>query len=145
MSVFGWLVIYLCLHNLVAFMFCGCTRWFSWTRITSRSEGVTALHPVLLLPGIFNGGLELWEGRPCAQPLFRNPLWPPTFAQFFKRPLCYLEHLSLHNETGMDPPGIRVRAVPGLVAADNFAPAYSFWSLLIQIWQKLDMKGRTCT
>ncbi|MED6206024.1 hypothetical protein PIB30_023091 [Stylosanthes scabra] len=107
-----------------------------------RREGVTALHPVVLLPGILSGGLELWEGRPCAQPLFRKPLWPPTLSQFLQRPLCYLEHLSLHNETGMDPPGIRVRAVPGLVAADNFAHAYSFWSLLIQNLAKLGYEGK---
>ncbi|XP_057750495.1 putative phospholipid:diacylglycerol acyltransferase 2 [Arachis stenosperma] len=42
----------------------------------------------------------------------------------------------------MDPPGIRVRAVPGLVAADNFVPAYSFWSLLIQNLAKFGYEGK---
>ncbi|KAG5560468.1 hypothetical protein RHGRI_003700 [Rhododendron griersonianum] len=41
-------------------------------------------------------------------------------------PLCWVEHMSLDNETGLDPPGIRVRAVSGLVAADYFAPRYLF-------------------
>ncbi|XLU51511.1 hypothetical protein S245_046325, partial [Arachis hypogaea] len=41
--------------------------------------------------------------------------------------------LSLHNEIGMDPLVIRVRAVPGLVAADNFA----LWSVLIQNLAKI--------
>lgn len=48
-------------------------------------EGVAALHPVVLVPGIVTGGLELWEGRPCAEGLFRKPLWGGSFAQFLKR------------------------------------------------------------
>ncbi|KAA8550250.1 hypothetical protein F0562_001934 [Nyssa sinensis] len=95
-------------------------------------EGLTALHPVVLVPGIVTGGLELWEGRPCAEGLFRRRLWGGSFTEIFKRPLCWLEHLSLHNETGLDPPGIRVRAVPGLVAADYFAPGYFVWAVLIE-------------
>nr|GMD71299.1 putative phospholipid:diacylglycerol acyltransferase 2 [Ipomoea batatas] len=97
-----------------------------------KREGLTGFHPVVLVPGIVTGGLELWEGRPCAQGLFRKRLWGGSFAEMFKRPLCWLEHLSLDNETGLDPPGIRVRAVPGLVAADYFAPGYFVWAVLIE-------------
>ncbi|KAK7294136.1 hypothetical protein RJT34_17019 [Clitoria ternatea] len=39
--------------------------------------------------------------------------------------------MSLDNETGLDPPGIRVRPVFGLVAADSFAPGYFVWAVLI--------------
>jgi len=39
--------------------------------------------------------------------------------------------MSLDNETGLDPAGIRVRAVSGLVAADYFAPGYFVWAVLI--------------
>ncbi|GAB2263074.1 hypothetical protein Droror1_Dr00004071 [Drosera rotundifolia] len=102
-----------------------------------RGEGVRALHPVVLVPGIVTGGLELWEGRPCAQGLFRKRLWGGSFAEIFKRPRCWLEHLSLDNETGLDPPGIRVRAVPGLVAADYFAPGYFVWAVLIENLAKI--------
>ncbi|XP_031110519.1 putative phospholipid:diacylglycerol acyltransferase 2 [Ipomoea triloba] len=97
-----------------------------------KREGLTGFHPVVLVPGIVTGGLELWEGRPCAQGLFRKRLWGGSFVEMFKRPLCWLEHLSLDNETGLDPPGIRVRAVPGLVAADYFAPGYFVWAVLIE-------------
>lgn len=58
------------------------------------------------------------------------------------RPLCWLEHLSLHNETGLDPPGIRVRAVPGLVAADYFAPGYFVWAVLIENLAKIGYEGK---
>ena len=39
--------------------------------------------------------------------------------------------MSLDNETGLDPPGIRVRSVSGLVAADYFAAGYFVWAVLI--------------
>ncbi|XP_020215180.1 putative phospholipid:diacylglycerol acyltransferase 2 isoform X1 [Cajanus cajan] len=105
-------------------------------------EGVTALHPVVLVPGIVTGGLELWEGRSCAEGLFRRRLWGDGFAQIIKRPLCWLEHLSLHDETGMDPPGIRVRAVPGFVAAENFASGYLVWSDLVENLAKIGYEGK---
>ncbi|KAF3455127.1 hypothetical protein FNV43_RR05575 [Rhamnella rubrinervis] len=107
-----------------------------------RREGLTALHPVVLVPGIVTGGLELWEGRSCAEGLFRKRLWGGSFTEIFKRPLCWLEHLSLHNETGLDPPGIRVRAVPGLVAADYFAPGYFVWAILIENLAKIGYEGK---
>jgi hypothetical protein len=58
------------------------------------------------------------------------------------RPLCLLEHLALHNETGLDPPGIRLRAVPGLVAADYFAPGYFVWAVLIENLAKIGYEGK---
>lgn len=40
-----------------------------------KREGLTGIHPVVLVPGIVTGGLELWEGKPCADGLFRKRLW----------------------------------------------------------------------
>ncbi|KAI9074296.1 hypothetical protein K1719_036888 [Acacia pycnantha] len=96
-----------------------------------RKEGLTAKHPVLFVPGIVTGGLELWEGRQCAEGLFRKRMWGGYFGEIYKRPLCWVEHMSLDNETGLDRPGIRVRSVSGLVAADYFAPGYFVWAVLI--------------
>ncbi|KAM7276059.1 hypothetical protein ACFE04_017925 [Oxalis oulophora] len=107
-----------------------------------KHEGLTALHPVVLVPGIVTGGLELWEGRPCADGLFRKRLWGGSFTEIFKRPLCWLEHISLHNETGLDPPGIRVRPVTGLAAADYFAPGYFVWAVLIENLAKIGYEGK---
>ncbi|GAV72967.1 LACT domain-containing protein [Cephalotus follicularis] len=94
-------------------------------------EGLKVKHPVVFVPGIVTGGLELWEGHQCADGLFRKRLWGGTFGELYKRPLCWVEHMSLDNETGLDPPGIRVRPVSGLVAADYFAPGYFVWAVLI--------------
>ncbi|OAY36448.1 phospholipid:diacylglycerol acyltransferase 1 isoform X1 [Manihot esculenta] len=96
-----------------------------------RKEAFKAKHPVVFVPGIVTAGLELWEGHQCADGLFRKRLWGGTFGEVYKRPLCWVEHMSLDNETGLDPPGIRVRPVSGLVAADYFAPGYFVWAVLI--------------
>ncbi|KAL2511159.1 Phospholipid:diacylglycerol acyltransferase 1 [Abeliophyllum distichum] len=50
-----------------------------------KREGLTALHPVVLVPGIVTGGLELWEGKPCYEDLFRRRLWGGSFTEIFKR------------------------------------------------------------
>lgn len=50
-----------------------------------RKEGLTANHPVVFVPGIVTGGLELWEGRQCAEGLFRKRLWGGTFGEIYKR------------------------------------------------------------
>ncbi|KAF5744804.1 hypothetical protein HS088_TW07G00384 [Tripterygium wilfordii] len=107
-----------------------------------RREGITALHPVVMVPGMVTGGLELWEGKPCAEGLFRKRIWGGSFTEIFRRPLCLLEHLSLDNETGLDPPGIRVRPVPGLVSADYFAPGYFVWAVLIENLAKIGYEGK---
>ena len=41
------------------------------------------------------------------------------------------------NVTGLDPPGVRVRPVSGLVAADFFAAGYFVWAVLIQNLAKI--------
>ncbi|OWM83060.1 phospholipid:diacylglycerol acyltransferase 1-like [Punica granatum] len=108
-----------------------------------RKEGLTAKHPVVFVPGIVTGGLELWEGHHCADGLFRKRLWGGTFGELYKRPLCWVEHMSLDNETGLDPSGIRVRPVSGLVAADYFAPGYFVWAVLIANLARLGYEEKT--
>lgn len=63
-----------------------------------KREGLSALRPVVLVPGIVTGGLELWEGRPCAEGLFRKRLWGGSFAEIFKRFAFHdsIKYLTLH-------------------------------------------------
>ncbi|CAL0302966.1 unnamed protein product [Lupinus luteus] len=49
-----------------------------------RKEGFMANHPVVFVPGIITGGLELWEGHQCAYGLFRKRLWGGTFGELYK-------------------------------------------------------------
>ncbi|KAJ4957836.1 hypothetical protein NE237_024947 [Protea cynaroides] len=108
-----------------------------------QKEGLTPKHPVVFVPGIVTGGLELWEGHQCADGLFRKRLWGGNFGEVFKRPLCWVEHMSLDNETGLDPSGIRVRPVTGLVAADYFAPGYFVWAVLIANLARIGYEEKT--
>ncbi|KAL2945142.1 Phospholipid:diacylglycerol acyltransferase 1 [Bienertia sinuspersici] len=108
-----------------------------------QKEGLKVKHPVVFVPGIVTGGLELWEGHQCAEGLFRKRLWGGTFGELYKRPLCWVEHMSLDNETGLDPPGIRVRPVSGLVAADYFAPGYFVWAVLIANLARIGYEEKT--
>lgn len=48
-------------------------------------DGFEAKHPVVFVPGIVTGGLELWEGHSCAEGLFRLRLWGGTFGDVYKR------------------------------------------------------------
>ncbi|KAL6548122.1 Phospholipid:diacylglycerol acyltransferase 1 [Orobanche hederae] len=107
-------------------------------------EGLKAKHPVVFVPGIVTGGLELWEGHSCAEGLFRKRLWGGTFGEVYKRPLCWIEHMSLNNETGLDPPGIKIRPVSGLVAADYFAPGYFVWAVLIANLARIGYEDKIC-
>lgn len=100
-------------------------------------EGLAMKHPVIFVPGIVTGGLEMWEGKECAAGLFRKRFWGGTFGEVYKRPFCWLEHIMLDNETGLDPPNIRLRAVSGLVAADYFMPGYFVWAVIIEQLAKL--------
>lgn len=59
------------------------------------------------------------------------------------RPLCWLEHMSLDNETGLDPAGVRVRPVNGLVAADYFVPGYFVWAVLIANLARIGYEEKT--
>lgn len=45
---------------------------------------------------------------------------------------CWLEHLALDPDTGLDPPGIKLRAVTGLSGLDYFVQGYAVWARLIQ-------------
>lgn len=48
-------------------------------------DGLQAKHPVVFVPGIVTGGLELWDGHSCADGLFRKRLWGGTFGEVYRR------------------------------------------------------------
>lgn len=45
---------------------------------------------------------------------------------------CWLKHMTLDNDTGVDVPGINLRAAVGLEAVDYFVPGYAVWAKLVE-------------
>ena len=45
---------------------------------------------------------------------------------------CWLKHMSLNEKTGLDQPGINLRAANGLEAVDYFVPGYAVWAKMVQ-------------
>lgn len=108
----------------------------SWTAFLSAEEelrspgrrmsdkGAQAHYPVILIPGIISTGLEVWRGKKCSEPYFRQRLWG-TLTMLRMMILdreCWLEHMRLDVTTGSDPGEIKVRAAQGLEAADFMFP-----------------------
>ena len=59
--------------------------WVSSLCVTFKRDRLQAKHPVVFVPGIVTGGLELWKGKPCVHDLFRKRLWGGTFGEIYKR------------------------------------------------------------
>ncbi|PWZ02701.1 putative LRO1-a lecithin cholesterol acyltransferase-like protein [Testicularia cyperi] len=98
------------------------------------SDGYEADHPVILIPGIVSTGLESWTTDEQSSSYFRKRLWGTTTMMrtiVFEKEM-WVRHLSLDPDTGLDPPGIRVRAAEGLDAASFFAAGYWIWSKVIE-------------
>ncbi|CAE6472572.1 unnamed protein product [Rhizoctonia solani] len=89
-----------------------------------KEQGLEASHPVILIPGIVSTGLESWSTSPEYRAYFRKRLWGTTTmvrAVLTDRER-WIAALMLDPETGLDPPGIKVRAAQGLDAASTFMP-----------------------
>ena len=103
-----------------------------------KKSGSKFKHPVILVPGVISTGLESWslEGTPeCpSQPYFRKRLWGSWFmlrAMLLDKN-CWLKHLTLDPETGLDPPGFKMRPAQGMEAADFFMAGYWIWNKILE-------------
>ncbi|KAG9084870.1 hypothetical protein FS749_004890 [Ceratobasidium sp. UAMH 11750] len=99
-----------------------------------KERGLEAEHPVILVPGIVSTGLESWTTSPEYRQYFRKRLWGTTTmvrAVLTDRER-WIAALMLDPDTGLDPPGIKVRAAQGLDAASTFMPGYWIWSKIIE-------------
>lgn len=97
-------------------------------------QGVKVQHPVILLPGIVSTGLESWTTNEDTSSYFRKRLWGTTtmMRTIVLEKEMWIKHLSLDPVTGLDPPGIKVRAAEGLDAASYFVSGYWIWARIIE-------------
>ncbi|AOA62882.1 Acyltransferase [Komagataella phaffii CBS 7435] len=99
---------------------------------------IEANHSIVLVPGVISTGLESWglEGTPdCpSEGHFRKRLWGSFYMlrTMFLDKACWLKHIMLDTTTGLDPPGISLRAAQGFEAADFFIAGYWIWNKILQ-------------
>ncbi|QSZ31338.1 hypothetical protein DSL72_000901 [Monilinia vaccinii-corymbosi] len=99
-----------------------------------KAQGVHAQHPVIMIPGVISTGLESWGTTNASRPYFRKRLWG---SWSMMRALVadkegWKRHIMLDKRTGLDPPGVKLRAAQGFDAADFFITGYWIWSKILE-------------
>ncbi|KAJ1978787.1 phospholipid:diacylglycerol acyltransferase [Dimargaris verticillata] len=99
-----------------------------------QTEQLSAHFPVVLIPGTISTGLESWGTSNCSQRYFRQRMWGTMtmFRAVLLDKECWVDHMRLDMDTGLDPPGIKLRAAQGLDAADYFVSGYWVWGKIIE-------------
>ncbi|RKP36260.1 Lecithin:cholesterol acyltransferase-domain-containing protein [Dimargaris cristalligena] len=99
-----------------------------------ETENLAANFPVVLIPGTISTGLESWGTSECSRRYFRQRMWGTLtmFRAVLLDKECWSEHMKLDPETGLDPPGVKLRAAQGLDAADYFISGYWVWGKIIE-------------
>lgn len=101
-------------------------------------KNLTDDHNVVLVPGVVSTGLESWgtttTGDCPSIGYFRKRLWGSFYMlrTMILDKTCWLKHIMLDEETGLDPPNIKIRAAQGFDAADFFMAGYWIWNKILQ-------------
>jgi len=100
----------------------------------ARKQGIRAQHPVIMIPGVISTGLESWSTEQGARQYFRKRLWGSWTmmrALVLDKP-GWKKHIMLDKDTGLDPPGVKLRAAQGFDAADFFITGYWIWNKILE-------------
>lgn len=103
-----------------------------------KEMNITSKHPVILVPGVTSTGIESWGvvgDKECpSAPHFRKRLWGSYYMlkMMIMDKACWLKHVYLDPETGLDPPNFTLRAAQGFEASDYFMAGYWLWNKIIQ-------------
>ncbi|KZS88907.1 phospholipid diacylglycerol acyltransferase [Sistotremastrum niveocremeum HHB9708] len=100
----------------------------------AKERGLSTEFPVVLVPGVVSTGLESWTTSPEYRSFFREKLWGGfhMISQVTLNRDKWVSALLLDPVTGIDPPGIKLRAAQGIDAASSFVQGYWIWSKIIQ-------------
>jgi phospholipid:diacylglycerol acyltransferase len=87
-----------------------------------------------MIPGVISTGLESWGTGEESRQYFRKRLWG---SWTMMRALVmdkggWKKHIMLDKDTGMDPPGIKLRAAQGFDATDFFITGYWIWNKILE-------------
>ncbi|KAL6721198.1 phospholipid:diacylglycerol acyltransferase [Lecanora helva] len=99
-----------------------------------QSQGVKALHPVIMVPGVISTGLESWSTEADSRQYFRKRLWGSwsMMRALVTDKKSWKKHIMLDKTTGLDPPGVKLRAAQGFDAADFFITGYWIWNKILE-------------
>ena len=99
-----------------------------------KSQGVKAKHPVIMIPGVISTGLESWGTSQSSRPYFRKRLWGSwsMMRALVLDQASWKRHIMLDKETGLDPPGVKLRAAQGFDATDFFITGYWIWNKILE-------------
>ena len=99
------------------------------------SQNISAHHPVIMVPGVISTGLESWStGDDASRQYFRKRLWGSwsMMRALVLDKAAWKRHIMLDKETGLDPPGIKLRAAQGFDATDFFITGYWIWNKILE-------------
>ncbi len=87
-----------------------------------------------MIPGVISTGLESWGVEEQSRQYFRKRLWGSwtMLRAMVLDKAAWKRHIMLDKETGLDPPGIKLRAVQGFDAADFFVTGYWIWNKILE-------------
>lgn len=103
-----------------------------------HSHKLAAKYNVVMVPGVISTGLESWgiteDGDCPSLPHFRKRLWGSFYMlrTVILDKACWLKHIKLDPETGLDPAGVKLRASLGFDGADFFVAGYWIWNKILQ-------------
>jgi phospholipid:diacylglycerol acyltransferase len=105
--------------------------------LAASAQGIKAKHPVVMIPGVISTGLESWavnEDIPSSKNYFRKRLWGSwsMMRALITDKAGWKRHIMLDTETGLDPPGVKLRAAQGFDAADFFITGYWIWNKILE-------------
>lgn len=87
-----------------------------------------------MIPGVISTGLESWGTEEHSRQYFRKRLWGSwsMMRAMLLDKASWKRHIMLDKKTGLDPPGIKLRAAQGFDAADFFITGYWIWSKVLE-------------
>ncbi|KAF8200725.1 phospholipid:diacylglycerol acyltransferase [Pholiota molesta] len=99
-----------------------------------KGRGLTAQHPVILIPGVVSTALESWSTAPEYRPFFREKLWGGfnMLSQVTFNKDRWISAMMLDPITGLDPPDAKIRAAEGIDAASSLIQGYWIWSKIVE-------------
>ncbi|KAF2134385.1 LACT-domain-containing protein [Dothidotthia symphoricarpi CBS 119687] len=100
----------------------------------ARKQGIKAHHPVIMIPGVISTGLESWSTEEGSRQYFRKRLWGSwtMMRALVLDKAGWKKHIMLDKATGLDPPGVKLRAAQGFDAADFFITGYWIWNKILE-------------